>query len=351
MLNNQRGIAIILVLIIVGVGAVIMVPTLRYANTSLKFLGISRETVASEYALNAVTQQALAMLQYDTSFKDCNNNNGTPTPDSIVDSFPNCVAMWSKWTLTTKSPTAFNETQVEKVNDQDFTVSVEVPGALTALPPPVPTPCDPNNFYIWVTRDTDPNTPGDQTWIQVGQPITYTIWLKNCSSSASTKHLRRFGMLLPVGFTYVGGSSVTTGYASQGEPTITSCAGAAVDLGGAGFYYGCLQNDGAKLLDWPSGTAVTDISVKPSDPVVSVAFRVTPPSWGVFYVDPFSCNLLQATTGNFGPCAGTNAIRPGKQAPVVVGMFNIKGNGEGYGFGASAKLDGAGSGITSQVPP
>jgi len=341
--SAQRGAILILVLIMLGAGAVVLPPSLRYVRTTLNLLRVSQQTTMAHYALDGITQQALAMLQYDTSFKDCNNVSGIPTPDAIVDSFANCVAMWGKWTLATqgKLTGGFNETQVERVNDQEVTVSIEVPGALTAPPEPTPTPTSDVCIFTYGTRDT--------TWAQAGGIITYEIHAVNCSSSPSMKNLRRLVVLLPSAFDYVStdySSSLFSGWSAGAnkEPTVARCAG--ID----NPYPGCEANDNSLILIWPYGNSVfvggTAVPLAGGQTKV-LRFKASPTTWGIFYIDVSVCFFSAGASG----CnveVGNDPLK--KEAPVVVGMFNINGNGQGYAFGASSKLDGSGSGLISQVP-
>ena len=368
-MHAQRGVALVLVLIILGVGSLALAPTLQYAAGALKLVGISKTTATVQYAVGAITQQALAMLQYDTSFKDCENNGASPIPtpisppDGVNESFANCVAMWGKWTLATQgklTPTAFNQTQVEKVNGRELTVSVEVPGALTAPPPPTPTPYPTGSTkceYVSVTRD--------KTWVQVGQPITYTLNAWNCSAlGVPAFALRRIVALLAPGFTFVLNSS--GGYFPAGlapnNPQESLCDGIANDPQQTATrpdYFPCPDTsppivNNSKHLEWPSATTnlwsgSNAIDSGPPGTVRTFTFSATPTTWGVFYIDASICFFSNAAPDP-GPCTSGNLYRSGKVAPVVVGMFNINGNGKGYAFGASSKLDNSGSGLISQTP-
>ena len=60
--------------------------------------------------------------------------------------------------------------------------------------------------------------------------------------------------------------------------------------------------------------------------------------------------FFSSAGGDPGPCTTDNVHNSGKVAPVVVGMFNINGSGKGNAFGASAKMDGSGSGLISKQP-
>ena len=172
LVRNQQGMAMVMVLILLTVGSLLLVPALQFAATALTNQQIAQNDMWTSFAVDALSEHALWELQYGDEFEDC----VTPldgTPDSFVD----CVGEWGSWTLTTSLEGITNETLVPKVNGQDASVSVEVPGALTAPPEPTPTPTAAKCLYGWVERDTDPTTPGDQTWVQVGTVVPVPLTL------------------------------------------------------------------------------------------------------------------------------------------------------------------------------
>jgi len=349
-MKEQRGMALLLVLIFLAAGAVLLTPTLNYTATSLMSHRVSQESTEVRYALDAITQQALWMMEYyddANPFQDCDE-----PPDLVGDSFAKCVAMKGSWTLTTQAlPTPTPYTIVDRVNNQDVAISVEVPSALTAPPEPTPTPSSEHCIYVWVTRDTDPDTPGDQTWAESGEPIEYTLHFWNCDGK-STK-LRRVVALLPPGFDYL---SEDEGYQGTGPPQPEGITNQdpeeSVCTGLAQPYYGCKENDSSLLLDWPSATTnfagETTVTLGPGESRI-LGFQAVPSTWGVFYVEANVC-FFAATSGDPGPCTTGNMHNSGKVAPVVVGMFNIQGKGKGQAYGASAKLDSGGSDLISQQP-
>ncbi|MBI2855751.1 MAG: hypothetical protein HYX93_02765 [Chloroflexi bacterium] len=357
-MSTQRGAALILALAVLGVGAVLLPVTLSYASTAMKHFGVSRESTEVRYDLSAVTQQALWELEYDTLFQDCDD-----PPDAVIDSFADCVGKWGSWTLATpgKLQGITNETQVDYVNNQEVSVSVEVPGALTAPPEPTPTPTTNHCLYTWVERDTDPTQPGNQTWAQTGEPITYTVHLWNCGDKNT--NLRRVILLAPPEYSYVAGSTVHPNGAT-GNPEQTRCdfAAASPSVNHPTYcdtYSSAQQN--TLVLGWPgigydTGDGSTNDNYSGSSTITLAAgttkdlvFQATVSSWGVFYVDATVC-FFSSTGGDPGPCTTGNLHNSGKVAPVVVGMFNINGNGKGHAFGASARLDGSGSDLISESP-
>lgn len=342
--SDQRGVALVLVLIILGLGGLVLVPLLNLTSTALKFTSVSTEHTDVRYALHAITQEALWMLEfYDDSnpYRDCDD-----PADGTSESFVDCVVKWGSWDLATAAllESKFNEEQVDRVNGQDVKVVIEVPGGLTAGPDPTPTPTPLQCFYVSVTRDP--------TWVQVGEPITYTMNIWNCSSSSANVNLRRIKVLLPPSFTYVAGSTSTSYSPAPSDlvPEKNICEGVSPD------YYPCPQSDppitdGTLMPNWPDGTSNysggSAIQARGGESF-TWTFQAIPTEWGIFYVEPVLC-YFSAAGGDPGPCTGesTTTFRSSKVAPVVVGMFNIQGNGKGYSFGASSKLDDGGSDLVS----
>ena len=170
-------------------------------------------------------------------------------------------------------------------------------------------------------------------------------------------------VLLPPEFSYVTGSSVEPN-AETNDPEHTTCdlaapspsvnnptyctdyASAEQDtqiLGWPGFGYD--TGDGSTSDKWGGGTAITVLV----GTTVDLVFQATVSGWGVYYVDVVIC-FFSSTSGDPGPCTTGNISNSGKVAPVVVGMFNINGNGKGHAFGASTKKDSGGSGLISKQP-
>ncbi len=327
MLHGNRGFALLTVLILLGIGSLLIVPTLRYTSAALKLVKVSREQVQAYYALDALTNRVLWEMKYDDEFTDCGKplQGSTSSFDGIPDSFNSCVALWGSWTFTTATTTSFNETQLDKINGQDVSITVEVPGALTAPPEPVPTPSAGACLFDNLTRDP--------TWSQVNEDVTYTAHITNCSSNQK-RRLRRVVALLDSSFTYVGGS--TSGDPGFGEPDVNLCTG--IDLP----VPGCEANDGALNLAWPgAGSTYNNEFFLDAQQTVLLDFKVIPSGWGVFYVDISMCFF------DPGGCDGDIAIDPlYKKAPVVVGMFNLRGRGKGNNFSGST----GGGGLISKGP-
>ncbi len=339
MMRGQRGLALVLVLIFLGVGAIGLTPTLRYVDAALNFVKVSRASAFVQYALGAVTQQALYMLQYVEQF-DCDG-------DQVSDgSFADCVASEGEWILTTLPlPTGTPHTVVDRVNNQDVSVTVSVPGELTALTEPTPVLVPGVCFFPSVSRDTDLSTPGDQNWARVGEPIEYTINILNCSSSPAQKDMRQVAVRMDPSYSYVPGQVGGDLFPVQPfDPEQGLCTGLAQP------HFGCLANDNSPLLVWPefalSFGQAPYASVKMRGGEVRViTFQAIPNDWGIFYIDVTLCYF------NVGdPCKEGSNRSSGKVAPVVVGMFNVQGEGKGYAFGASSKLDNDGSNLISQQP-
>lgn len=358
-LQDHRGIALLMVLLVLGMGTLLLVPTLQYATTALRTYRINQEATWARYALDAVTQQALWKLQYDTVF-DC---DGTPTP------FSNCVAKKKTWYLTTQAlPVGTPYTQIEKINNQDVTLSVEVPG-VSITPIPIPTPLSSGAcLYPTVSKDKD--------WVQVGEAITYTIGVDLCTTGNANFQSRQIVVHLPSGFIYVASSTiygefdtVPTAGNPAGDPDSSTCASIAPT---SPYYALCTAADTTIVLVWPSDATdplfdksfgqagfnqLSNSYQSPNCAVLAgvdpptkcpdrLTFQAKPSSWGVFFVDVQICYF---TAGS--PCASGNDYKVSKVAPVVVGMFNLNGQGKGLQKKASSSLDSNGSNLVSENVP
>lgn len=347
-MSGQRGIAMVLVLIFLGAGGILLAPTLRHIATALNFYGISRESAEVEYALDAVTQQALWLLQYEDSW-DC-----VPTPTPV--SFVACVGSYGSWDLATTDylESKDNESLIDPVNGQQVEVTVEVPGEIAVTADPTPTPNNQQCIYTGVDR-----TP---SWVTVGKPITYTFHMSNCGSKDF--FVRRIKAVFPGSFAYTATATTDTVHAHGPHPDPPTgadlvpeeifCDGPVTPPDPD--YYPCATpgqeiTDGSLLLSWPTGLSnFSGFRFKEGDEWDWV-FEVTPTTFGVFYVESVVC-YFSAVSGDPGPCRGneTDTNRSGKVKPVIVGMFNIQGTGKGHAYGASSKLDSGGSDLISEQP-
>ncbi len=348
MIKDQRGTILTMVLIFLAMGALVLIPTLNLTVTGLKFYRVSRESTGSQYALDAITQQALWMMEnFDdvNPFQDCDD-----PPDGTSDSFADCVAKAAPtpWVLTTQPTGGPYETQVNKVNNQDTTITIEVPGALAALPEPSPAPAPGSCIFAWVTQEP--------TWVQIDEPVTYSIHVMNCSSDVSAKNVRRVVVLLDPAFNYeagTSGGSLFQGWPleSSMEPEVSRCDGAATAPDPD--YPGCQADDDSLLLAWPDATNVLGgsekVTLNGGDPGETkvITFQATPSSWGVFHIDVSLCHFAASPSGCDTEISGDTYTNV---APVAVGMFNIKGKARGHAFGASSKLDSGGSALISKQP-
>ena len=167
---------------------------------------------------------------------------------------------------------------------------------LGAPPPePTPTPSPGSCIFNWVTRDADPNTPGEQIWIQIGEPIEYTVHVLNCSSDPASKNVRRIVALLAPEMDYVPGTSggtVFQGWPPEAskEPEVSRCDGSTTLPDHD--YAGCQANDNSLLLGWPSASGIFSgaEAVKLAGQEVKVlTFEATATNSGIFYVDISIC--------------------------------------------------------------
>ena len=192
-LRSQKGLALVLVLILLGTGGLIMGPALRQTSTALNFFGISRENAEVAYALDAVTQQALWLLESSDPFEECDSGKAGD------ETFAECVGFYGSWDLATAdllapAPTP-NASLIDAVNGQQVIVTVEVPGALGAPPAPTPTPISAACFNALIERSP--------TWVQVGEPINYTVTVYSCSSSTAQRNVRHVAVIFSPAMSFV----------------------------------------------------------------------------------------------------------------------------------------------------
>ena len=343
-LRSQKGLALVLVLILLGTGGLIMGPALRQTSTALNFFGISRENAEVAYALDAVTQQALWLLESNDPFEEC--DSGKPGDET----FAECVGFYGSWDLATAdllapAPTP-NASLIDAVNGQQVIVTVKVPGDLGAPPAPTPTPTDPNEacFYTWVSREP--------TWVQVDEAIDYTLHIWNCSSSPSQKNLRHVAVITSVQMRYEAGSTGGSLVTGPNEPEVGDCQAPAGSTELA-LCPGYPAN--SLLLSWPTVTTPygdepgtqPEVKMGGGEPYAekTLTFQLKPQAWGIFYIDVLFCYFNEDK-----PCKTGSSQKTDKVAPVVTGMFNINGKGKGNAFGASSKLDGSGADLISEQP-
>lgn len=336
-MRDQRGIAMVLVLIFLGAGGILLAPTLRHVATALNFYGISRESAEVEYALDAVTQQALWLLQNADPFQECDSSKAG------VDSFAECVAFHGSWDLATTDhiESKVNESLISPLNGQQVEVTVEVPGALGAPPDPTPTPISAACFNAWVSRSP--------TWVQVGEPIDYTVTVYSCSDNPALRNIRHVAVITSPAMSFVAPTGPATKPPGLMDPatepeegdctaldtntTTAACVGYPTDS--------VLESWPSESAPWAGATAIQFVGGEEG----TVTFQLTANSWGIFYVDVLVCYF---NVGN--PCADGSHQKTGKVAPVVAGMFNINGTGKGKAFGASSKVDGSGADLISEQP-
>lgn len=180
-MRREKGQAIILVLIVLGLGALVISPTLKYASTGLKAYQIGQQRMQEEYAADAATENAIWRLKY--------NVNG------FTDLFVNETSPSQNYQLA--------------INGKSVSVTVGLPA------PPAAQPTSSQGF-LSVTANRSP------LWTKAsgGVTITYTITLYNNTGVA--KDINGIEYVLPPGFTYVANSASTfPGNISLAEPTLS----------------------------------------------------------------------------------------------------------------------------------
>jgi hypothetical protein len=76
--NEQKGFALILVLVLMAMGAMTVTPALRLASTSLKSKAIHTEVLKDQYARDGAAEFAIWQLQYGDAITDINDEGLCP---------------------------------------------------------------------------------------------------------------------------------------------------------------------------------------------------------------------------------------------------------------------------------
>ena len=202
--SNQRGTALILVLIVFSVGSLTIVPFLDYTRSSLHDVGASSGSLRDRYAAEAGAQHGFWQL-------------------TDMEGFAESIETSASYNLT-------------------FDATTEVPVTITRLPTSVTLdPIPPPYFQVpqdtgldvskTVNADLTPTVPGGDipgvVTVDACVPNTFTYTIEIGNSTGATVHVIRLQDALPSEFTYVPGSwSMTTSggpaptLVSGSEPTV-----------------------------------------------------------------------------------------------------------------------------------
>ncbi|MBA7616721.1 hypothetical protein ES703_24019 [subsurface metagenome] len=169
-MNSEKGQAVLLALIALGIGALVTAPFLGHASSSLIGSRIYGQAIAERYSADAGVEHAIWRLKYEPDFAD---------------------------SLTAESPTANYSITINNMTNNITVTRIE-----DAFPPePPPPPEGPQAWRIQIAKSVEPNSA------PVGEPetFTYTIYIENVGTS--TVHIVEIGDLLPIGFIYETGTS------------------------------------------------------------------------------------------------------------------------------------------------
>ncbi len=171
-MNNQRGQALILVLIALALGSWLITPTLNYVSTGLLETRLSKQQLLEQYAADAAVEYGLWQLQYDV--------------DGLTDQ------------LDPENPSS---STTITVNGIEVPVIIEISQSLqddAGLFPVLPSE---SGVHLAVALQIIP-----PSWSESGQVayLTHVVYIYNYGTS--TAHLKTVFEQLDPGLTYVAGS-------------------------------------------------------------------------------------------------------------------------------------------------
>ncbi len=156
-------------------------------------------------------------------------------------------------------------------------------------------------------------------------------------------------MIASAGMSYVAGSTGGDLVTPPKEPIVGGCHSPppSDELGGVV----CLgEAPDSLFLAYPDSGSSYGEAAHPTIKMVggesrTLTFQLIPSTWGIYYIDVTVCYFNAGQ-----PCDTGSRSDSDKVTPVVVGLFNIQGSGNGHAFGASSKLDDGGSYLISVEP-
>jgi len=169
---RQRGQALVLVLIALAVGALIIVPTLNYVNTGLRYVPLSDSQLLDQYTADAAIEYALWQLEYNV--------------DNVTGQ------------LSLDNPSS-NETIT--INGQEVTVTTEISLSPTSENGSFVIPPYQSGIHIAVGLDVLApvwNKPGNKAY------LTHVVYIYNYGSAQA--HLKTLYQKLAPGLTYEPGT-------------------------------------------------------------------------------------------------------------------------------------------------
>lgn len=169
---RQRGQALILVLITLAVGSLLIVPTLNYVYTGLRFIPLSDSLLLDQYTADAAIEYGLWQLEYNVD-----NVTGQLSPDNPS----------SNETIT--------------INGEEVTVTTEISLSPTSENGTFVVPPFQSGLHIAVGLDVLP-----PVWTKSGHKayLTHVVYIYNYGSAVA--HLKTLCQQLESGLTYTPGS-------------------------------------------------------------------------------------------------------------------------------------------------
>lgn len=169
---RQRGQAFVLVLIALAVGSLLIVPTLNYVNTGLRFVPLSDSLLLDQYTADAAIEYGLWQLEYNVD-----NVTGQLSPENPS----------SNETIT--------------INGEEVTVTTEISLSPTSENGSFVAPPFESGIHIAVGLDVLP-----PVWTKSGHKayLTHVVYIYNYGSAEV--HLKTLYQQLESGLTYEPGS-------------------------------------------------------------------------------------------------------------------------------------------------
>ena len=171
-MNNQRGQALILVLIALALGSLLIIPTLNYVSTGLLETRLSKQQLFEQYAADAAVEYGLWQLKYNV--------------DGLTDQ------------LTPANPSANSSITV---NGIEVPITTEISQSLQEDTGPFPVLPSESGIHLAVALQIIP-----PSWSRSGQIayLTHVVYIYNYGTSAA--HLKTVFQQLDPNLLYVEGS-------------------------------------------------------------------------------------------------------------------------------------------------
>jgi len=172
MKTGERGYALLLVLLLLALGALLIAPTLHLAFTSLRSKQLHTNILKEQYTRDAGGEHAMWKLQYGGGTAELSTENDTIQYSLVINDITSDVTI-------------------------KLRIETMLSGQTLAHP----------DFKVMPGGEVSPTTGTP------GQPITfnYTLTMQQIDPDPATGYVDEVWILLPVGFSYVAGSSAFEG--------------------------------------------------------------------------------------------------------------------------------------------